>query len=274
MILGIDLGGTNIRIGQIENGQIIHKVNAHSPSDMNLDESLAYLKSIIGTLVTENTTGIGIGVPSVVDIERGIVYDVANIPAWKEVHLHDILQDAFGLPVYINNDSNCFALGEKRFGEGIHFRNMIGLTLGTGVGAGVIINNELYSGSNTGAGEFGCIPYLKATYEHYCGSEFFSAFHQTTGKEAAKKAATGDTEGLKIWDEFGVHIGQLIQSLLFAYDPDAIILGGGIAEAYSLFTKGMKRSMLSFPYQKSLQNLQIRLSKNPNIAILGAAALV
>jgi len=274
MILGIDLGGTNIRIGQIENGEIVHKISAPSPSEMKLDESIDYLKKTISPLITENTTGIGIGVPSVLDIEKGIVYNVANIPSWEEVHLRDILQEAFDLPIYINNDSNCFTLGEKRFGEGIPFCNMVGITLGTGVGTGIIINNELYGGRNTGAGELGCIPYLEADYEHYCGSEFFTSHYQITGKEAAKRAQAGDAEALKIWDEFGSNLGQLIQTTLFTYDPDAIIFGGGIAEAYPFFSQAMKESLKSFPYPKSLENFQIRISKNPDIAILGAAALV
>ena len=273
MILGIDLGGTNIRIGQIENGQIIHKISAPSPSAMKLEESLNYLKSVIAPLITNEVKSIGIGVPSVLDIEKGIVYNVANIPSWEEVHLRDILQGAFHLPVFLNNDSNCFALGEKRFGKGIPFSNMLGVTLGTGVGTGVIINNELYGGRNTGAGELGCIPYLEATYEHYCGSEFFPAYHQMTGKEAAKKAQAGDSQALKVWEEYGNHLGQFIQAALFAYDPEAIIFGGGIAEAYPFFEKSMRESMASFPYPKSVENLQIRISKNTDIAILGAAAL-
>lgn len=274
MILGIDLGGTNIRIGQIEDGRIVKKTTAPSPSDMKLDESINYLKATIKEMLTSDTTGIGIGVPSVLDSEKGIVYNVANIPSWEEVHLKEILEAEFNIPVFVNNDSNCFTIGEKRFGEGKPFRNMVGITLGTGVGAGVVIDNNLYNGSNTGSGEIGCIPYLESDYEHYCASSFFTTYHGMTGFEAAQKAATGDVNALKIWHEYGTHLGQLIQTALFAYDPDAIIFGGGITAAYPLFEKSMRENLKLFPYPKSLVNLQIRISSNPNIAILGAAALV
>lgn len=274
MILGIDLGGTNIRIGQIADGKIVQKVSAPSPSGMPLEESIAYVKTTIRGMMATGVTGIGIGVPSVLDKETGIVYNVANIPAWEEVHLKQILEEEFQVPVCINNDSNCFTLGEKRFGEGKPFRNLVGVTLGTGVGAGVIIDNELYSGSNTGAGEIGCLPYLENTYEHYCGSEFFTSYYQITGKEAAQRALEGDPKALEVWNEFGKHIGMLVQAILFTYDPDAIIFGGGITDAFPYFSKTMHETMHAFPYPRSLDKLQIRISRNNDIAILGAAALV
>ncbi|NDV82044.1 ROK family protein [Bacteroides sp. 51] len=273
MRIGIDLGGTNIRIGQVQNGDIIRKVSAPSPSRQGLEESIVYLKQTIDTCITPECKSIGIGVPSVLDSEKGVVYNVTNIPAWIEVPLKEILESHYSLPVYINNDSNCFTLGEKRFGEGKPFRNMVGITLGTGVGAGVIINHQLYNGSNTGAGEIGCIPYLERTYEDYCGSNFFTTHHQITGAKAAELAAAQDPAALQVWKEYGTHLGNLIQATLFAYDPDAIIFGGGIASAYPFFAHAMQEAMQSFPYPQSLKNLQIRLSVNPDIAILGAAAL-
>lgn len=273
MKIGIDLGGTNIRVGQIEGEEIVHKISAPSPSKQGLEESIAYLKQTIAPAVTPKCEAIGIGVPSVLDIEKGIVYNVTNIPAWEEVPLKNILEEEYNIPVHINNDSNCFTLGEKCFGEGKPFKNMVGITLGTGVGAGVIVNNELYGGSNTGAGEIGCIPYLEGTYEDYCGSNFFQTHHQMTGAQAAERASQNDPKALQIWEEYGTHLGNLIQATLFVYDPDAIIFGGGIAKAYPFFSRSMKEAMQSFPYPQSLVHLQIRLSVNPDIAILGAAAL-
>ncbi len=274
MKLGIDLGGTNIRIGKMEEGEIIQKISAPSPSKMNLEESLIYLKSVIAPLVSDGVAGIGIGVPSVVDVDRGIVYNVTNIPSWEEVHLKEILQKEFNIPVCVNNDANCFALGESKYGEGKPFANMLGVTLGTGVGAGVVINNELYNGSNTGAGEIGCMRYLDNVYEHYCGSEFFTTYHNTTGKEAAVRAKNNDPEALKIWDEYGNHLGELIQAILYAYDPEAIVFGGGITDAFPYFSKSMNESFKTFYYPKTIEKLQIRISRNPDIAILGAVALV
>ncbi len=274
MILGIDLGGTNIRIGRVAGGVIVDKISKPSPSGLSLEESLEYLKYAIRSLLTDDVTGIGIGVPSVLDISKGIVYNVANIPSWEEVPLGDILQEEFQLPVYINNDSNCFALGEKEYGLGRGYKDLIGVTLGTGVGAGVVINHNLYGGRNTGAGEIGCLPYLDATLEDYCGSNFFISHYHTTGKDLAAEASEGNASALKIWDEFGMHMGKLMQAILYVYDPQLIILGGGIVGAYRFFEKNMKEIMRQFLYPETVRNIEIKVSENTDISMLGAAALV
>lgn len=274
MILGIDLGGTNIRIGRVANGQIVDKVSKPSPSELSLEESLEYLKNSIRGMLTDDVTGIGIGVPSVLDISRGIVYNVANIPSWEEVYLRDILQKEFRLPVYINNDSNCFTLGEKEYGLGRSYKDLIGVTLGTGVGAGVVINHSLYGGRNTGAGEIGSLPYLDATLEDYCGSNFFISHYHTTGKDLAGEASEGNASALKIWGEFGMHMGKLMQAILYVYDPQLIILGGGIADAYAFFETEMRETMRQFPYPETVMNIEIKVSENADISMLGAAALV
>jgi len=269
-MLGIDLGGSNVRIGQISDGKVVKKIVEPSMAGLSLEDSLAYFKKLIRGMMTDDIEGIGIGVPSVVDIARGIVYNVANIPAWQEVPLKEILSATFNVPVFINNDSNCFVLGEKEFGIGREFKDVVGVTLGTGVGAGIIINDQLYAGKNSGAGEIGCIPYLEATLEHYCGSEFFK-LHNTTGMIAAEKALEGE---LGLWKEFGKHIGVLMQTILFAYDPQLIIIGGGIAGAFPYFSDEMYTIMESFPYPETIKNIQIKVSRNADIGILGAGALV
>ena len=188
MKIGIDLGGTNIRVGLVENGSLVRKEVVTCPSKATYEEVLGRLEGLIDRVMCPEVAGIGVGVPSVVDSEEGIVYNVANIPSWTEVPLKRLLQERFSVPVYINNDSNCFALGVKLFGEGRKYRNLVGMTIGTGVGTGIIINGELYSGQNTGAGEIGSLPYLSHDFEHYCSSGFFVRYYNLTGKEAAEKA--------------------------------------------------------------------------------------
>ena len=131
---------------------------------------------------------------------------MANIPSWQEVHLKEILENDFSVPVAVNNDANCFALGAWRYGEGKGTQNMVGLTIGTGIGAGIIIDGKLYNGVNTGAGEIGSLPYLDADYEFYCSSRFFSKLHGDTGANFAKLALAGDKEALAVWQEFGSRI--------------------------------------------------------------------
>ena len=104
-------------------------------------EVVDQIASLIGKLITPDVARIGIGVPSVVDAARGIVYNVVGIPSWREVYLKDLLEKRFGVPVYVNNDCNCFALGVSRFGEASAYSDVVCVALGTGVGAGIVIGS-------------------------------------------------------------------------------------------------------------------------------------
>lgn len=272
MKIGIDLGGTNVRMGVVDSGAIVRKIAEPCKSQASQGVVIEHLISMIHSIMDEKIDGIGIGVPSVVDTEKGIVYDVANIPSWKEVPLKEILERKFGIPVMINNDCNCFAYGEYLFGGGVGYKNIVGVTLGTGVGMGLIIDGNLYNGNNTGAGEIGCIAYLDHDYEYYCGSRFFQ-LHNTTGEELYKKAMLGDSGALDLWAEMGEHIGNLINTTLFAYDPEAIILGGSISSAFEFFSKAMCLQLESFPYSNTVKRIKIAVSSKSDIGILGAAML-
>ena len=274
MKIGIDLGGTNMRVGLTDGATLVNSVIEPCPAKETEEVVLNQLKRQIAQLMSSDVTGIGIGVPSVVDSVRGIVYNVANIPSWKEVHLKEQLEKEFGIPVAVNNDANCFALGVWKYGEGKGTRDMVGLTMGTGIGSGIIINGQLYNGVNTGAGEIGSLPFKDADYEFYCSSRFFSHLHGDTGANFGKRAQAGDAEAIAVWNEFGQNVGELIKAVLFTYAPEAIIIGGGIASAFPLFEAPMRASLESFPYPANVAATRIMPSTLPNAAILGAGALI
>src|SRR5665213_3265078 len=138
-IIGIDLGATNIR-GAIVYNEEISAITSRRIHTKGTEEQVL---GDVYSLIDKDVKAIGIGVPSVVDVKLGIVYDVVHIPSWKEVHLKELLENRYHIPVFVNNDANCFALGEHHFGKGKGIDNMIGLTIGTGVGAGIIVNNQL-----------------------------------------------------------------------------------------------------------------------------------
>ena len=191
-IIGIDLGGTHVRAGVVAGDRLAEIVSERIPSSGTVEEVLNVIYELVDPLVDSDVRAIGIGVPSVVDIENGIVYDVQNIPSWKKVELKKLMEERYQLPVSVNNDANCFALGEKYFGKGKKFHSMIGLTIGTGLGAGIIINDKLYAGVNCGAGEFGNVEYLDQYVEYYASGQFFENCYQTNGELAYKKALDGD----------------------------------------------------------------------------------
>lgn len=272
-IIGVDLGGTNIRAGLVYN-ESIKKISA-SPimSKENAEDVLNLLYTLIDDVITTDVKGIGLGVPSVVDTKHGIVYEVNNIPCWKEIHLKELLENRYKIPVYVNNDANCFAVGEKYFGKGKDYESVIGLITGTGLGAGLILDGKLYSGRNCGAGEFGMIPYLGQNYEYYCCGQFFTNCTSFTGEEACNRAAMGDEEALAAFNAYGTHLGEAVKTILFSVDPEIIIIGGSVSKSFKYYKEPMWNTINSFMYSNTVKNLKIEVSETEQVAILGAAAL-
>ncbi|PLK45125.1 ROK family protein [Emticicia sp. TH156] len=274
MNIGVDLGGTKIKAGVEMNGAVIKQETILLQDKDSLSSTLQQLIDLIKPLMAYSVNSIGIGVPSVVDTEKGIVYDVTNIPSWKKVDLKDILQDEFNVPVFVNNDVNCFTLGESRFGLAQGFSSVVGVTTGTGLGSGIIINNQLYVGNNCGAGEIGLLPYLDQNLEYYTSNNFFEAIHGITALEANHAAMAGNKIAIDLWHQFGKHLGTAIKTIMYAYDPQAIVLGGSLSKAYPFFEMGMYNALVDFSFPESLKRLKIFVSQDENISLLGAAALI
>lgn len=275
MTIGVDLGGTNIRAGIKENGTITQRRNAVLTGKDSLSSTLNQVIDTIRPLIRPATKGIGIAVPSVVDTKNGIVYNVVNIPSWERVELKDILQKKFEVPVQVDNDANCFILGEHLFGLAQSYQSVMGLVLGTGIGSGIIIDNKLYTGSNCGAGELGYLPYLQKDFEFYCSGSFFTSLHNTSAHEAHRKAIEGDVDALKLWAEFGVHIGNAVKAVVYTYDPEVIVFGGSIAKAFPFFEGSMRQTLATrFHFPESIKRLKIVQSHDENITLLGAGSLL
>lgn len=273
MRIGVEISGKNIHIGIIDGGQIFRKIVAPARADQDKDVITGHLIEMIHKIMNSNIRGIGVAVTGILKVDQGIVVNAVNIPAWKNVPLKDILEREFRIPVFLINDSNSFAFGERYYGEGTPYRDIVCLTLDIGVGAGIIINDELYSGFNAGAGEFGILPYLDANFEQYCGEKFFMK-NNTTAENAYKLAIDGDSKMLTLWEELGGHLGNLIKTVLFTYDPQAIILGGSITKGYDLFAGKMFESVNQFPFEDTVKRIKVLISKNEDVNLLGAAAFV
>ncbi len=271
--IGIDFGGTTIKAGVVKGGKIIKILSADTQAAVGGQVTLNVLIGIIEELFSSSISAIGIGVPSVVDRESGVVYDVHNVNNWDCVPLKEILETKFSVPVIVDNDANCFALGERYFGKGQSFEHFVGITLGTGVGGGIIQSGSLLKDANCGSGEFGELPYRDSILEDYCGSRFFTQRHNTTGLHLSTLAKQGDCNALKLWGEYGTHLASLVKIITLTVDPQAIIFGGSIAKSFDLFAPTMRAEMQKFLFSKSICRLTIDYSELDNSAILGAAAL-
>lgn len=272
-IIGVDLGGTSIKAGRIENGKILKTGNIGTQAAYGGDTTLELIEDLISGLLTGDTEAIGIGVPSIVDRKLGIVYNVQNIAGWNEVHLKSILEKKFGIPVYIDNDANCFAYGEKIYGKGKDLSDFVGVTLGTGVGAGIIKDGKLMPDENCGSGEFGEIPYKDSKLEDYCGSRFFGSSVFGSGYDMALKARSGDKTAIDLFNEYGKHLAYLVKLIVLILDPQAIIFGGSISKSFDLYKDSIYRNLDGFPYPKSIEKLKILVSEQYNSGITGAGSL-
>jgi glucokinase len=273
VVIGVDLGGTNVRAGLVADGRLADVRSVPVRSQGSEEDVLEDMFGAIDAVNRPGVAGIGAGVPSVIDLKAGIVYDVQNIRSWKKVPLKRRLEERYRLPVCVNNDANCFAAGEKYFGKAAPYDHAVGLIVGTGLGAGVIANGRLYSGVNCGAGEFGMLPYLDRNFEAYASGQFFERVHGISGRELAGRAERGDGRAREIFAEFGRHVGEAVKAICYAVDPEIIVLGGSVSKSYPLFRESLWAAFASYAYSLAKERLKIEVSETEGIAILGAAAL-
>lgn len=272
-IIGIDLGGTNVRAALVDTKGIIRIETDEVNSLGTPQEVIEQIFGLIERIGLKNIQGIGLGVPGPVDDENGIVYELINIPSWKKERVKEIFESKFHIPLQVQNDANCFALAEKYYGQGKNVKSFIGLIVGTGIAGGIILNDRLYTGPNGMAGEFGMMSYLDQYYEYYCCGQFFEHKYDITAKMAADLADKGDHNAFQMWKEFGHHLGKAIEAILYAYDPEMIILGGSVSKSFHLYEKWIWETMKSFVFPNSLKNFKLKASTLDHPGILGAAAL-
>lgn len=274
LAVGVDIGGTKISAGLVKDEKILIRETIQTPNNDNRKEIIEAIFSVIKKVAGKEMAGIGIGVPGLVDTKDGIAYDIQNIPALTGVPLKKRLGEHWKTNVSVNNDANCFALGAKNCGIGKNFQNLVALSLGTGLGSGVVINGQLYEGVGCGAGEFGFLPYKNGILEHYCSGQFFQRQYNISGEKAATLAKQGDKDALQMFRRFGCHLGKAIKIVAYTFAPEAIMLGGSISKSFTFFQQSMWDEIHDFPYHHVVDELEILPVINPDIAIIGAASLV
>lgn len=270
--VGVDLGATNVRAGVIAHDRLGEMSSTLIDSEGSPESVMERMYEVIDAVWTSGVRGIGVGVPSVVDVAEGIVFDVQNIPSMTEVPVKSLLEDRYDRPTFVNNDVNCFVLGEHAFGKARGYRHVAGLNLGTGFAAGLILNGRLFEGANCGAGEIGMVSYGDSTLENHCSSIFFSR-RGLDAAETYRRADRGDEAALAVWNEFGRHVGEAVKATLYTYDPEIIVIGGSIRKAYAFFEETMWATVRDFAFRKTLERFRLELSDLEHAPLLGAATL-
>jgi len=260
--VGVDFGGTSVKIALVdERGSIKAQDRIITEHVKNRDEWLSTVCDKISKLQGATPiVGVGVGVPGFVDYDRGFIYDLANVPGWNSVPLADLLEERLNVPVRIDNDVNAMALGECTFGAGRTYQHAVFVTLGTGVGGALLINNQLYRGAHSMAGEIGHVsidmhgrvsPQGKGGLEQYVGNRRIieravealekgraSMIDELCKGDRAKitpktikdAAAKGDPLGMEILDFVTDCIATAFSSIAYILQPQAFIVGGGVAQ--------------------------------------------
>jgi glucokinase len=308
--VGVDLGGTNIKIGIVSHkGKLIERLSISSKAEHGPEKVVKQIKIGVEEILSKNKRkirGIGIGAPGVVSIKKGTVENPPNFPGWTKINLGTIIRKEFGIPCHVENDANAAAIGEMIFGIGKKYKSFIMITLGTGVGGGIIINRKLYRGEIGAAGElghmtinyngprckcgsFGCI-------EAYVGNNYLinsvkadlvdnqkskiikyvkNDMDLLTPLIINKAAEAGDRFAKSVIENMGLQIGAVLASVSNLLDVSTFIIGGGV----SGFGKPLFTSISKSLDERVITSLKNRVNVLPanlknEAGIKGASALV
>jgi glucokinase len=277
--IGVDLGGTNLRIAAVsKDGKLIEKVTLGTKVAMGRDHVITEMCDAIRRLTDQYRSsgaflGVGIGCPGIIDMETGMLRKSANLPGWSDYPVHAEIERRLSARVFLENDANVAALGEKWLGAARDVPNMAMVTLGTGIGGAIVLDGKIFHGMNGMAGEFGHVPLEPEGLPCGCGSHGCAERYASAtavmrmAREAvasgqapglAKAASSdaefsaqsiynlaiqGDEDARRIFRLFGKSLGMMMAGLVNVLNLDMFVIGGGVASAWDAFAPTMFEEM-------------------------------
>lgn len=309
--IGIDVGGTNVKIALVDNkGKIIYSNSIPTRAEMGYEYTINNMKEAITELIKEtksdpkNIESIGFGFPGQIDYQKGIVRLAPNIPGWVNVQIAEIMEKEFGIPTRVDNDVRCAALGELNYGAGQGCDNLICITVGTGIGSGLVINGKLVRGASNAAGEIGHIkldmnggplcgcgdrgcleafasgPSIVALAEEYIKGGKSTKYRELANPDitpyiVSEAAKQGDPVAKRIFTIVGEYIGIGLASVVNLLNPEKIIIGGGVAAAGDLLLTPIKESLIKRAMPIAGSAVEIVPAQLGNSAgVIGASLLI
>ncbi len=298
VVLAIDWGGTFVKLGLFRNNKIISKTSIPSKQASHPDKFLHILKEELSIFLKDkgisynSLKSAGVGAPGMIDIKNQKIFYLPNIKGWKNYPFKKNFEKIFKIPVFIDNDANLMTLAELKFGNAKDINTAICITLGTGVGFGLVINSEVFRG-RCSAGEGGHLTIDFKAGKCSCGS--FGCIESFVGNERFVKSITknnvkypkditpfllyemarkNDKFALSAWKHFGFLLGVYFSGLINIFNPEKIIIGGGMAGAFSYFLPSLrdtinKRAM--YPMSKQVKIVRAKLRNDAGL--LGANVL-
>lgn len=299
-VIGIDLGGTRIKAGAVSRGG---KLLVWREADTEAGQGPAGIIERIGLLVEDvrrhpevfrdRVRALGVGSPGPLDSRRGVVYFAPNLPGWRDVPLARWLERKTGLPTLVENDANVAAWGEWWLGAGRGARSLVLVTLGTGIGGGIVLEGKIFSGRDGAAGEIGHLTLLpggrqcscgkRGCLEAYCGAEGIVAEYRRRKpngrlrdgrdvREICQAAAKGDQAARGALRATGEALGLGLSQVVQLLNPERIVLGGGILPAWRWFFPALRHSLRRNTLSVPLRGLRLcRVKLGNQAGVIGAA---
>lgn len=305
-VIGVDLGGTNLRVALLSSdGVILDKQKEATQASQGWKKVVERLVKAISRQMEIaaqrglDITTVGVGTPGVIRMEKGIVVKSPNFPDWNNLPLREHLEQALHIPVIIENDANAAALGEQWLGAGRGIGSMILLTLGTGVGGGIVLNDKVWHGADGMAGEIGHMTLIPDGRSCTCGNtgclEMYASARgivQSYSEELAKSASElppvlkdvtsenvyqaargGDAIAARVMRDMGRMLGIGIANLVNIFNPEMIVIGGGVRDAWPLFIGATHEEVMKRAFQVPAERTQIVPSLlGDDAGMVGAAA--
>ena len=285
--IGIDLGGTNCRVGIVsDDGKILRQKIVPVGNNRGSQSIIKLLVNNINNSPNPplKILGIGVGAPGIADFERGTIIRSPHYPGWHNFKLRDELSLACGLPVVLDNDANVIAAGELWRGAGRGIKNFIMITLGTGIGGGIVICGDVFHGDDGFAGEIGHMVQQFDGIKCDCGGKgcwetvvSIEGLKRCSGgkfgpKALSERALKGDDFAKGVWKEFGAHLGAGIASLVNITGIHTVIIGGGISNAWRFFISEAKKEIGRRTYKETAKRIVLKQATlGDSAGILGAA---
>jgi glucokinase len=244
--VGVDIGGTEIKAALVKGKQVIKRFSVDTEAGKGSKVVFSNIVKAIKGVWSKDTKGIGVGCAGFVDSSRGVVLDSPNLP-FRNFNLKKKINAVFRVRVAVENDANCFALAAAK-GR----KNVIGLTLGTGIGSGIIINGMIYNGRRI-AGEIGhlvinfkgpkCACGGRGCIESYIGGNSIKKRYGKSLEEFYQLALRGNKRGLQVFKEYGKYLGIGCINIMNSFDPEIIVVGGKASKAWRFFSKEMNKEI-------------------------------
>ena len=287
-LIGVDLGGTKIEAGLVDlNGKVVKKIIMPTEANKGKQKVMENIAYCVNKLKKDKILGVGVGIPGPTDYKRGIAINPPNLPGWKEVPLKRILEEKLHLNVAVENDAKCFAVVEYKCGYEKKVQNLVGVTVGTGIGSGIIINGKLYRGNSDSAGEIGHMKIVDDGIKCGCGNHgcleqyasgraiermFFEMTKKRLSAEEISHLAKANAKARKAVETAAMYLGRGLANVAVTLSPEIIVVDGGIAQIRNFVKLAEKEAAL---HMKILpKKVPIVQSKTEDAGILGAAGIV